>query len=61
MELLTDVAVQPGRAVIVVTHDSRVFRFGNRIVTMNDGRVVGVEESNHRDTEDRESRIEDRG
>ena len=25
MELLRHVAVQPGRAVIVVTHDSRVF------------------------------------
>jgi putative ABC transport system ATP-binding protein len=43
MELLRDVAVQPGRGVIVVTHDSRVFGFGDRIVTMSDGRVVGVE------------------
>ena len=32
MELLRRVAVQPDRAVIVVTHDSRVFRFGDRIV-----------------------------
>jgi putative ABC transport system ATP-binding protein len=40
MELITDVAVQPGRAVIVVTHDSRVYEFGDRIVEMNDGRVA---------------------
>jgi putative ABC transport system ATP-binding protein len=43
MELLCRVAVQPGRGVIVVTHDSRVYGFGDRIVTMSDGRVVGVE------------------
>jgi putative ABC transport system ATP-binding protein len=43
MKLLKAVAVQPGRAVIVVTHDSRVFEFGDRIVTMVDGRVERVE------------------
>jgi putative ABC transport system ATP-binding protein len=43
MELLKRLAVQPDRAVIVVTHDSRVFRFGDRIVTMSDGRVEKVE------------------
>jgi putative ABC transport system ATP-binding protein len=40
MELIKQVAVQPGRAVIVVTHDSRVFELGDRIVAMSDGRVV---------------------
>lgn len=43
MDLLRRVAVQPGRAVIVVTHDARVFGFGDRIVTMNDGRVERTE------------------
>ncbi len=43
MELLRRVAVQPGRAVIVVTHDSRVFRFGDRIIHMSDGLVEKVE------------------
>ena len=43
MELLREVAVQPGRAVIVVTHDNRIFGFGDRLATMSDGRVVGVE------------------
>jgi putative ABC transport system ATP-binding protein len=43
MELLRRVAVQPGRAVIVVTHDSRVFGFGDRIAHMSDGRVVRME------------------
>jgi putative ABC transport system ATP-binding protein len=44
MQLLRRVAVQPRRAVIVVTHDNRVFGYGDRIVHMNDGRVVQVEE-----------------
>jgi ABC-type lipoprotein export system ATPase subunit len=29
--------------VIVVTHDSRVFTFANRIATMEDGRIESVE------------------
>src|SRR5262249_18536734 len=36
MELLRRVAVQPDRGVIVVTHDSRVYGFGDRIVVMSD-------------------------
>ncbi len=40
MELIRRVAVGAGRAVIVVTHDSRVFDFGDRIVEMADGQVV---------------------
>jgi putative ABC transport system ATP-binding protein len=42
MGLLRKVAVQPGRAVIVVTHDSRVFGFGDRIVHMSDGLIERV-------------------
>ena len=40
MELLRDAALRPDRAVIVVTHDSRVFHFGDRIAHMNDGRIA---------------------
>jgi putative ABC transport system ATP-binding protein len=47
MELLRRVAVQPDRAVIVVTHDNRVFRFGDRIVTMSDGRIERVEQQRY--------------
>ncbi len=44
MELLRDIAVESNRAVIVVTHDSRVFEFGDRIAHMDDGHIVRVEE-----------------
>jgi putative ABC transport system ATP-binding protein len=40
MELIKQVAVEPGRVVIVVTHDSRVYEFGDRIVEMSDGLVL---------------------
>jgi len=43
MELLRRVALHPNRAVIVVTHDSRVFEFGDRIIYMSDGRVERVD------------------
>lgn len=42
MELLRQVAVQPGRSVIVVTHDSRVLEYGDRKIEMADGRIVDV-------------------
>ena len=43
MELISNIAVQPDRAVIVVTHDSRVYSFADRIANMEDGRIESVE------------------
>jgi putative ABC transport system ATP-binding protein len=43
MELLAAEAVRPERAVIVVTHDSRIFSFADTIARMDDGRIVGVD------------------
>ncbi len=42
MELIQRIAVQPDRAVIVVTHDSRVYAFADRIASMEDGRIEAV-------------------
>ena len=42
MELLRRVSLDADRAVIVVTHDSRVYGYGDRIIEMGDGRVTGV-------------------
>lgn len=47
MELLAAEAVRPERAVIVVTHDSRIFNFADMIARMDDGRIVGVESQSH--------------
>jgi putative ABC transport system ATP-binding protein len=42
MELMRELAVQTDRAVIVVTHDARIFDFADRIAYMNDGRITSV-------------------
>ena len=42
MGLIAEAAVRPGRAVVVVTHDSRVYDFGRRVVEMADGRIERV-------------------
>ena len=42
MELLREVALGEGRALVIVTHDARIFEFADRIARMDDGRVVRV-------------------
>jgi putative ABC transport system ATP-binding protein len=42
LELLKSTAVKPDRCVIVVTHDSRIFSFADRIAEMEDGQVKAV-------------------
>jgi putative ABC transport system ATP-binding protein len=42
MELLAAQAVRQDRAVIVVTHDNRVYSFADRIARMEDGRIASV-------------------
>ncbi len=43
MELLASSAVRADRAVVVVTHDSRTYRWAERMAHMEDGRVVLVQ------------------
>jgi len=43
MELLAAEAVRSERAVLVVTHDNRIFGFADTIARMDDGRIVNVE------------------
>ncbi len=46
MELLASSAVHPERAVIVVTHDNRVYHFADAIAHMDDGRITHTEQRN---------------
>lgn len=41
---LHDIGKQHDRGVIIVTHDTRIFEFGDRIVHMEDGRVGQIKE-----------------
>jgi putative ABC transport system ATP-binding protein len=44
MEMMSDLAHKRDRAVVIVTHDSRVVSFADRIVKIEDGAIAG-----HRD------------
>jgi putative ABC transport system ATP-binding protein len=43
MELLRKVAVARGRSLVIVTHDSRIFQFADRMSRMDDGQITGAE------------------
>jgi putative ABC transport system ATP-binding protein len=51
MQLLAENAVHPDRAVIVVTHDSRVFHHADAIAHMDDGRIVKTESRDEKEME----------
>ena len=42
MELFENVARTPGRCVVIVTHDNRIFQHADRIASMDDGRIIEV-------------------
>ncbi len=42
MEMLREMAMGEGRALVIVTHDARIFPFADRIAEMDDGRVERV-------------------
>jgi len=40
MEMLREIALEKDRALVIVTHDARIFQFADRIAKMDDGHVV---------------------
>jgi putative ABC transport system ATP-binding protein len=52
MEVLAANAVRPDRAVIVVTHDARVFGYAHSIAHMDDGRIVSTSRQDKRSRTD---------
>jgi len=48
MRILADIARDPSRGVLVVTHDPRTTRFADRIVYIEDGSIVGEEKGDAR-------------
>ncbi len=49
MELLRSVAKSPDRALIVVTHDPRIFEFADRIARMDDGKIIEIVDSSKKE------------
>lgn len=50
MELLREVGRAQDRCVVIVTHDSRIFQFGDRIAHLTDGRIVSIESTTREGT-----------
>jgi putative ABC transport system ATP-binding protein len=46
IELLQSLAHRHNRAVVMVTHDPRVLSYGDRILHLEDGRLIGEEQPN---------------
>jgi len=46
MEVLKKIAVSSDRALIIVTHDARIFDYADRIAHMDDGKIEKVEKMN---------------
>jgi putative ABC transport system ATP-binding protein len=42
LETLVTVARKPGRAIIVVTHDPRIYSYADRVALIDDGKIVDV-------------------
>lgn len=47
MDLIRSHVKMPGRIVIIVTHDNRIFKYADRIEKMDDGRITTLKGSNY--------------
>lgn len=47
MEIIRHLATAKDRCVVVVTHDPRIYKYADRMIKMDDGRILS-EEKNHR-------------
>jgi len=45
LEIFRSTALTKDRAIVVVTHDSRIFPYGDRIAEMLDGRILSIHEN----------------
>jgi putative ABC transport system ATP-binding protein len=45
LEMFRSTALTGDRAIVVVTHDSRIFPYGDRIAEMLDGRILSIHEN----------------
>ncbi len=42
MEMIRDIAREPTRCVVVVTHDARIYRYADSMAKMEDGRILKI-------------------
>ena len=51
VKFVRDEIMTPQRCIIIVTHDSRIYEFADRIMKMEDGRLVGFEKGGNLDAQ----------
>jgi len=45
LEMFRSTALTDNRAIVVVTHDNRIFPYGDRIAEMLDGKILSIHEN----------------
>ncbi len=45
MDFLHHLALHSSRVILVVTHDPRIFSYGDRVISMSDGQIISTESS----------------
>jgi len=45
MKLLSKMTKEKGKTMIVVTHDNRIYEYGDRMAYMEDGKIIKIEEN----------------
>jgi putative ABC transport system ATP-binding protein len=43
MEFVKNRILNDSRCILIVTHDSRIFEYADRMMRMEDGKTVGIE------------------
>ena len=61
MGLMRAVAVGADRALVIVTHDARIFEFADRIAKMDDGHIIEVADTGGRGAAQDQGRHRERG
>ncbi len=51
LEFVKKNILNENRCIIIVTHDSRIFEYADRIMKMEDGKIVGIEKGETREEE----------
>jgi putative ABC transport system ATP-binding protein len=51
LQFVREQLLTPRRCIIIVTHDSRIYEFADRIMKMEDGRLVGFEKGGNLDAQ----------
>ena len=47
LKILKEKVLTKDRSIIIVTHDSRIFEYGDKIAKIDDGKIISIESNHH--------------